>query len=445
LDRFQEYVDANRGRFLDELKSLCAQPSIAAQGIGLDETAGLVQERLERLGGEVRRFTIGSGPPILYAELGQGERTMLVYNHYDVQPPDPLDEWESPPFEPVERNGRIFARGVADDKGDLMCRLQAVEAYQEAVGPLPLRLRFLVEGEEEVGSPHLGAFADEHRALLQADGCLWETGEKDAARRPVLTLGVKGICYVELSLQTADSDLHSMWGGVVPNAAWRLVWALNTLKDAQDRILVDGLLDHVRPPSHVDREHLASLPFDEAMVRKNFGIEGFVQDVEGVDLLVKLFYEPTCTICGLKSGYIQEGSKTVLPSAAMAKVDFRLVPDLTPDLVMDLLRAHLAARGFGDIVVEGTHGTMPARSPQDAPFVQACIEAARSTYGTEPLVYPNSPGSGPLYTLCRETPTAMAGVAHANSRLHAPNENIYVQDYFEGIRFVGELIRHFAV
>jgi acetylornithine deacetylase/succinyl-diaminopimelate desuccinylase-like protein len=189
---------------------------------------------------------------------------------------------------------------------------------------------------------------------------------------------------------------------------------------------------------------LASLPFDEALVRENFGIEGFVQDLEGMELLIKLFYEPTCTICGLKSGYIQEGSKTVLPSSAMAKVDFRLVPDLTPDLVMDLLRAHLAARGFGDIVVKGTHGTMPARSPQDSPFVQACIEAARSTYGTEPVVYPNSPGSGPLYTLCRETPAAMAGVAHANSRLHAPNENIYVQDYFEGIRFMGELMRRFA-
>jgi acetylornithine deacetylase/succinyl-diaminopimelate desuccinylase-like protein len=444
MDDFQAYVNANRGRFLQELKTLCAQPTIAAQGIGLEETADLVQARLERLGAEVRRFTIDGGPPILYGELGEGDRSMLVYNHYDVQPPDPLDEWHSPPFEPTERDGRIFARGVADDKGDLMCRLQAVEAYQEAVGPLPLRLRFLIEGEEEVGSPHLGAFADEHRSLLEADGCLWETGEKDAARRPVLTLGVKGICYVELSLETAESDLHSMWGGVVPNAAWRLVWALNTLKDAHERILVDGLLDHVRPPSDSEREHLAALPFDEAMVQENFGIAGFVEELEGVDLLVKLFYEPTCTICGLKSGYIQEGSKTVLPSSATAKVDFRLVPDLTPQLVLDLVRAHLAARGFGDIVVEGTHGTMPARSPQDSPFVRACVEAARSTYGTEPVVYPNSPGSGPLYTLCRETPAAMAGVAHANSRLHAPNENIYVQDYFEGIRFMGELIRHFA-
>jgi acetylornithine deacetylase/succinyl-diaminopimelate desuccinylase-like protein len=444
MERFQAYVDANRERFLDELKSLCAQPSIAAQGIGLDETADLVQVRLERLGAKVRRFTVDGSPPILYAEVGQGERTMLVYNHYDVQPPDPLDEWHSPPFEPAERDGRIYARGVADDKGDLICRLQAVEAYQEAVGPLPLRLHILVEGEEEVGSPHLAVFADRHRDLLQADGCLWETGEKDAGRRPVLTLGVKGICYVELSRRTAATDLHSMWGGVIPNAAWRLVWALETLKDAQDRILVDGLMDHVRSPSAAERQHLASLPFDEDQVRKDFGVEGFVQDQTGVDLLTKLFYEPTCTICGLRSGYIEEGSKTVLPSTATAKVDFRLVPDLTPDLVMELLHAHLAARGFADIDIQGTHGTMPARSSTDAPFVQACVEAARWTYDQEPLVYPNSPGSGPLYTLCREIPTVMAGVAHANSRLHAPNENIYIEDYFEGIRFVGELIQRFA-
>lgn len=444
MERFLAYVDANRERYLEELKALCAQPSIAAQGIGLEEMATLIEDRLLALGARVERFVIDGGPPLLYAELGEGEPTLLVYNHYDVQPPDPLDEWESPPFEPQIRDGRFFARGVADDKGDLLCRLQAIEAYQKAVGPLPVRIKFLIEGEEEVGSPHLSAFAERHLDLLQADACLWESGAKDSARRPVLELGVKGICYVELVIQTAVSDLHSMWGGVIPNAAWQLVWALNSLKDADDRILVDGLMEHVRQPTAAEREHLANLPFDEAQIQKDFGFGRFVRDLSGVELLVKHFYEPTCTICGLKAGYQGEGGKTVLPNVASAKVDFRLVPDLTPELVSELLRAHLDRRGFGDIVLLSHHGLRPSRTDLDAPFVQACVNAAEVTYGAQPVIYPNSPGSGPLYTLCRETPAVMAGVAHANSRLHAPNENIYVEDYFEGIRFVGELVHRLA-
>lgn len=444
MNQFQAYVNAHRDRFLEELKALCAQPSIAAQGLGLEETAALVAQRLESLGARVQCYIIGDGPPVLYAELGQGERTMLIYNHYDVQPPDPLAEWQTPPFEPSIRDGRLYARGVADDKGDLLCRLQAIEAYQAVVGPLPLRLRFLIEGEEEIGSPHLALFARQYPELLQADGCLWETGEKDSARRFVLTLGVKGICYVELTVKTAASDLHSMWGGVIPNAAWRLIWALNTLKDRDDRILVEGLLERVRPISEAERAHLATLPFDEAQTKQDFGFAAFVRDLSGIELLSKHFYEPTCTICGLKAGYIGQGGKTVLPNVATAKVDFRLVPDLTPEEVVALLRAHLDRHGFEDVEITFLNGIRPARSSLEAPFVQSCVEAARATYGHEPIVYPTSPGSGPLYTLCRETPAVMAGISHANARLHAPNENIYLEDYFEGIRFVGELIARFA-
>ena len=444
MERFQEYVAANRERFLGELKAWCAQPSIATQGIGLKEMASLVEKRLKGLGASVRRIAIDRSPPTLVAELGLGKRTLLVYNHYDVQPPDPLDEWESPPFEPAIRGGQFFARGVADDKGDLLCRLQAIEAYQEAVGPLPFRVRFIIEGEEEVGSPHLEAFAATYPDLLKADGCLWETGNKDEARRPTLALGVKGICYVVLAVRTAPSDLHSSMGGIVPNAAWRLVWALSTLKGPEERILVDGLMDQVRPPTRAELAQLATIPFDAAKVKAESGFADFVNGLSGLDLLVKHYYHPTCTICGLKSGYIEEGMKTVLPSTATAKIDFRLVPDLTPELVKELLRAHLDRHGFADVEIVHADGVRPARSKLNSPFVKLCVEAAKATYGVDPVIHPTSAGSGPLYFLCRETPALMAGVAHSNSRLHAPNENIYVDDYFEGVRFVGELIRRFA-
>jgi acetylornithine deacetylase/succinyl-diaminopimelate desuccinylase-like protein len=235
-----------------------------------------------------------------------------------------------------------------------------------------------------------------------------------------------------------------MWGGIIPNAAWVLTWALNSLKDASERITVDGLMDHVRPPTDAERVHLASLPFDADQIKQDFGFAHYVQDLSGVDLLVRHFYEPTCTICGLQAGYQGEGGKTVLPNSASAKVDFRLVPDLTPELVTELVRAHLDRRGFDNIVLTGHHGVRPARSSLHDPFVQACADAAEATYGVKPAIYPNSPGSGPLYTLCQGIPAVMAGVAHANSRLHAPNENIYLEDYFEGIRFVGELIHRFS-
>lgn len=444
MERFQDYVAANRERFLDELKVWCAQPSIATQGVGLKEMASLIEKRLKGLGATVRRIAIDRSPPTLVAELGHGKKTLLVYNHYDVQPPDPLNEWKSPPFEPAIRDGQFFARGVADDKGDLLCRLQAIEAYEKTVGPLPFHIRFIIEGEEEVGSPHLEAFAAAYPDLLAADGCLWETGNKDEARRPTIALGVKGICYVILAVRTAPNDLHSSVGGIIPNAAWRLVWALNSLKGADDQILVDGLMDHVRPPTKTELAQLQTIPFDESAVKAEAGVAGFVNGLTGLDLLVKHYYHPTCTICALKSGYIEEGMKTVLPSAATAKVDFRLVPNLTPELVKDLVRAHLDRRGFTDVEIIHADGVRPARSKLNAPFVKICVEAARATYGAAPVIYPTSPGSGPLDVLCRETPTVMAGVAHSNSKLHAPNENIYIDDYFEGIRFVGELIRRFA-
>ncbi len=444
MDAFRAYVDANRERYFDELKVWCAQPSVAAHGVGLEEMAALVERRLEGLGADVQRIVIGDGAPIICATLGSGDRTMLVYNHYDVQPAEPVDEWVYPPFEPTMRDGRLYARGVADDKGDLLCRLQAIEAYLTTQGPLPLQIRFVVEGEEEVGSPHLAAFAEGNPHLLEADGCLWETGSKDATRRFVLELGVKGCSYVELVAKTAATDLHSMWGGVIPNAAWRLAWALGTLKDADGRIQVDGLSERVRAPTEEEWAQLATIPFDEERVKQDFGISGFVRDLSGVDLLAKHFYEPTCTICGISAGYTAEGMKTVLPAVASAKVDFRLVPDLTPSLVVELLRAHLDRRGFEDIEVRPLGAIMPARSGLDSRFVESCIQAAEATYGARPVIYPTSPGSGPLHVLCQGRPTVMAGVANANSRLHAPNENIYVDDYLEGIRFVGELIRRFA-
>jgi acetylornithine deacetylase/succinyl-diaminopimelate desuccinylase-like protein len=446
---FDEYVEQNRERFIAELQDFVRQPSVAAQNLGMREMADKVWARLKKLGAAARLIPVEGGNPVVYGEIGGGPRTLLIYDHYDVQPAEPLELWETPPWAGAIRDGKIFARGVADNKSELIGRIQAIEGWLATEGELPLKIKFVVEGEEEIGSPSLGRFAQENRALIQgADGCLWEFGSKDIHERPTLTCGLKGIFYVELHAHGASRDLHSANAAIVPDPAWRLVWALNSLKDENDRILIDGYYDHVRAPNALELEALAHIPFDEAAEKANFGISRFINDLHGLELLKKLYYEPTCTICGLYSGYTGEGSKTVLPNHAFAKLDFRLVPNLTPSLVANLLRKHLDRYGFGDIEIRQTdHGEEVARSALDSRIVQAAIAATRSTYRQDPVIYPTSAGSGPMYPLCQAfgIPAVSAGCSYWDSRGHAPNENIRLADYFEGIHFIRDLIQNFAV
>jgi acetylornithine deacetylase/succinyl-diaminopimelate desuccinylase-like protein len=443
---FNDYIESNSQRFIDELKEFCRQPSIAAQGIGLVEMADLVRSRFKRLGAEVRLLPIKDAPSAIYAEIGNGKNTLLIYNHYDVQPPDPIDLWKSEPFDPQIRDGRLYARGVADNKGDLLTRIQAVETYLATVGELPIKIKWFIEGEEEVGSPHLEYFANENSSLLSADGCLWESGGKDENERLTISLGCKGIMYVEMKAHGANSDLHSSIGTIVPNPVWRLIWALSTLKDIDDNILINGIMDHVSAPTAAEMQMLSAIPFNEEKIKNRFGIPRFIRNLTGVDLLKKHLFEPTCTICGFNAGYIGEGTKTVLPKTATAKVDFRLVPELKPAMVANMLRKHLDKNGFEDIEIIPYHGEAPAKTSQDATIVKAAIAAAAKVYNQNPVVYPLMAGSGPMYILTQKlgTPALSAGICNAGSGLHAPNENIRLNDYFEGIRFVGELINQFG-
>ena len=443
---FDAHVRAREREYVDELSALVRLPTVSAQRSAIAETAAVVLERAKRAGFVASAERVSGGPPTIIGEQGSGDRTLLIYDHYDVQPPDPLEEWRTPPFEPTIRDGSLFGRGTSDNKGNLIARLQAIEAYKATVGPLPLRLRILFEGEEEIGSEHLGEFVQVHADRLRADGCIWEAGYKDAAGRPTVSLGLKGICYVDLEVRGTALDAHSSVGGIVPNAAWRLVWALASLKDESGTITVDGLMDHVRVPSGADLALLEALPFDEAGWKRIHGIDGFVGGATGLELKRKYFLEPTCTICGLRSGYQGEGSKTVLPAVASAKVDFRLVPDLTPELVRSLLRAHLDSRGFSDVAITPHHGERPSRWPSDTHVAKAAVVANRATYGTEPVVYPLMAGSGPMAQVCDQLgiPAVGFGSGNAGSANHAPNENIAIADYIDHIRAFGRFLHAFA-
>lgn len=440
----KQIIEARKELYLDWLVRLCRQPSIAAQNVGMAETAALVETLLQNVGAEAHQVAT-AGYPFVFGELGDGPRTLAFYNHYDVQPADPLEEWHSDPFAADIRNGTLYARGVSDNKGNLVARIAAVDAYQRAYGDLPVRVKFIVEGEEEIGSPNVEQFAAENQELIAADGCVWEAGYSDPAGRREVYLGVKGILYVELAVETANVDLHSSWASIVPSAPWHLLAALRSIKDEQDRITIPGFYDAVRELTAADEEALATMPFDEAGYRAQLGLDVFVNELSGQPLLRKHIFQPTANIAGLWSGYTGEGLKTVLPHVARAKMDFRLVPDQDPHELFERLRAHLDQQGFVDVEVTLLAAEHPARTSPTDPFAKMVVGSFAEVYGHEPVVYPIVPGTGPMYVLCQRygIPAVSLGVGNADSRNHAPNENIHLKDFYDGIAHIVRLLERF--
>jgi acetylornithine deacetylase/succinyl-diaminopimelate desuccinylase-like protein len=421
---------------------------VSAQGLGIRECADLVASMLRRRG-FAAEIIATPGHPIVYAEVeGESDKTLLFYNHYDVQPPEPLELWDSPPFEPTLRDGKLYARGVSDDKGHIECRLAALDAVKAVAGAYPCRIKFVIEGEEETSSVNIEAFVRDNAAKLRADACVWEFGGVNHQGRPSMSLGMRGICYVELSVQTATQDAHSGLGGsIFPNAAWRLIWALNTLKDQDERIRIPGFYDAVKPPTERDLELLAALPDNSADMLKRYGLKGFLKGLTGgVELRREEVFVPTCTICGLTSGYQGPGSKTVLPARASAKVDFRLVPDQTPEEILEKLRKHLDAEGFSDVTMTYLGGERPAKTDPDHPFVQLALDAARDAYGSEPVVSPMIGGSGPNHVFIDtlNIPIVTAGVGYPGSQAHAPNENLVIDHFITGVKHTARIVERFG-
>ncbi|MBI2872598.1 MAG: M20/M25/M40 family metallo-hydrolase [Chloroflexi bacterium] len=429
----ERYVRDHLADALALVKRLCAQPSVSAQNYGVQECASLVGEVLTEAGFQARLLpTADPRYPVVYAELsGESPHTLLLYNHYDVQPPDPLELWESPPFQPVEREGRLYGRGVYDDKGEIGARLAAVRALLETRGRLPCTVKFLIEGAEEIGSPGLEAFVKEHRELLRADACIWEGGGVNWEGQPQITLGVKGMAYVELECRAAATDSHSSYAPVVPNAAWRLAWALSTLKGPDERVRIRGFYDDVVPPTEAELEAIRAMPAEEALYKESLGVRRFLLDAQGFEFRRRVLLEPTCNICGIQSGYTGEGTKTVLPAVARAKLDFRLVPEQRPEDIVAKLRVHLEEHGFQDVEVMALEGEAPARTPMDSPWVALVTNAARTVYGKEPVIIPTMPGTGPMHPFVKVLglPVASSGIGYPDNRIHAPNENIR-HDYF---------------
>jgi acetylornithine deacetylase/succinyl-diaminopimelate desuccinylase-like protein len=414
-------------------------PSVAAQGTGIRESVALLLDTFRELGFDARVIET-AGNPLVFAEkkTSGARKTLLVYNHYDVQPAEPLDEWLSPPWEPTEREGKLFARGAADNKANLAVRLAAARALGDR---LPLNLKFTVEGEEEIGSPSLPAFANVHRELLAADACLWETGGRDEHGRPDIICGVKGILHAEAVARGPARDLHSSVGVAVPSPAWNLVHAVAALRDRNGGVTLPGFHDRVRPPDASDRDALRALPYDEAARKEYYGIDGFLAGLTGEALKEALIFRPTVNINGLLGGYQGKGSKTVLPKEARLKFDVRLVPDQDPAEIERLLREHF--RRFG-VELADVHGYPPARTPVDAPVVRAAFDSAREAWGQEPCTTPLMAASGPMYVYRRLMPCVSFGMGHPQANVHAPNENVFIRDLEAGERHFTRFVQRFA-
>ena len=444
FNRYDRYIDRHSRSFVERLQSICRMPSVAARGTGMRAMGEAVEQMMQRVGIGTRSFRMGTGYPIIYGECGGGEQSFLIYGHYDVQPVGHLTEWSTGPFAASIIDGKLFARGAANSKGDLVARIAAVEAYQKSFGKLPVSLRFVIEGEDGIGSPSLYRFTKEHPELLTAEGCIWDEGYRDTKERPVVSLGFKGITFLELWAHGARADLHSKWGAIVPNPAWRLVQALATITSPKGVITIDAFSSHLAPISNDDAEALKAIELDEAGLKKEFRIGGWVRALKGQALVKEHIFGATCTICGIQTGHTEAGPKTVLPSSAMARLDFRLVPDLTPELIVKLLREHLDVRGFKDIEIMELGSAPLAKSPSQSTVARAVIDSTTEIYGLPALVYPMDPSSGPVGAVCGvstpPTPVASFGTSYAGSNPHGPDENIRVDDFLQSIKFIGRVI-----
>jgi acetylornithine deacetylase/succinyl-diaminopimelate desuccinylase-like protein len=438
-DAFDRLVDARIDGWVAELVEFLAIPSEGGDAAHLREAADWTAARMARAGATVDVVELPGVPPLVVGEFGDGPRTLASVVHYDVQPAAPLDRWTTPPYEPVIRDGRVWGRGATDNKGEFLPRVWALEAYRDAIGPLPCRVRHLVEGQEETGSGALDDLLDQRPGLRVADAALIEGGELDFDGKPSVYGGGKGIVVLELVVKTIAHDAHSSLSVVLPNAAHRLVAALATFWDAEGRPAIDGLDAGKRPPAP---DQLAAIrAMDLAALedlRKDFGVHGFVAGLDGYEALEALTFQTTLNIQGLWSGHTEPTPKTVTPADAHARLDIRIVPDQEPDTIVNAVRRHLDAKGFGDVEIVVREGEPAWWTPPSHPVVQLAARVSETVMGKPASIGVSMPGTVPMHQVCSQhrVPATMLGAGRADANLHAPNENIRIEDLVSATRMM---------
>ncbi len=445
------HAETRRDADLEHLFTLLRQPSISAQNVGVAECADLELKLLQDAGLEAKLLPT-SGHPMVYGEwLGApGKPTVLFYGHYDVQPADPLDLWESEPFEPEIRDGRIYCRGVADNKAQHFSHIAAIRAWMQAAGSLPVNVKVLLEGEEEVGSPHLDEVAEKYGDLLKADLVYTSDGPVTNDQYPEIAFGVRGLLYVELRSTGPNRDLHSgHWGGVAPNPAWQLVRLLNTMVDEQNNVLIEGFYDEVLEPTPGARKAMEALPFDTQQTIAGIGIDRMVPPAN-LPYADRIMARPTLNIAGINGGYSGPGSKTIIPAKAMVKIDMRLVPEQTPDEIWEKVKAHVdayVARTGEDIeLVRLDGGMLPSFTPVEHPMAEVVRDAVEAGFGKRPIDIPLVGGSLPdaVWTKTLGMPSFLVPYGAPEQANHSPNESYRVERLWQGITTSATLLARLA-
>src|SRR6266850_8067728 len=442
MDNVIDFINVNRDRYLDELKAFLAIPSISAlpqHAADVKRCADWCADEMRRIGLQNVRLIDTPGNPVVYGDwLGaEGAPTILFYGHYDVQPVDPLELWESPPFEATVRDGEIYARGSADDKGQVFMHFKAIEAHLKQNGKLPVNMKLMIEGEEEVGSVHLDDFIRGHKNDLSANVVVISDSPMFARGVPSICYGLRGLVYFQLDLRGSSTDLHSgSFGGAVANPAFVLAQMLAQMKDRGGRIKIPGFYDDVVPLRQEERDEWARLPFNEKKYKKDFGIPKLFGE-SGYTTLERTWARPTFEVNGLLSGFTGEGAKTVLPAVSMAKVSMRLVPDQDPDTIAKLFEEYLkkVTPKTVELKVTRMHGGKPWMTAYDNPFVQAAGRAIEKGFGKAP-VFTREGGSIPVVSTFQEElglPSVLFGVGLPDENAHAPNEKLDVGNFQNGI------------
>jgi len=449
MQAIYDWIDANADECIRDLQTFVQQPSISAQNIGLRECATLIRDIMHRDGLPAEFHELAEGPPVVFGHLQAKKpaKTILCYSHYDVQPPEPLEAWShGGPWSGAIVDGVLYGRGATDNKSGVLAFNKAAKAFLAVRGEVPVNLKLLIEGEEEIGSPNLGPWAAQNKDLLEADGMHCLDGSIETGTNvPDVSLGLKSVLCVELIARGARADVHSLNFPLVPAPVWDLVWALNTILDKDRNILIEGWNEGIWQLGPDDEAQLADKAgrVDTAAMKEEWGIDQFALGRDGLDAIRARTYEPTANIQGIIAGYAGPGTKTIVPNEARAKLDFRLIPNIQPDAAIAKLKAHLVKHGFGHIEVICDAGTEPPyKISVKEDISQSIIAAATEVYGELPVVNGVSAEGAILKHVW--IPCVLTGFANPGANLHAPDENIHIDKYLSGIKYAAAIMEHFS-
>ncbi|MGG3676921.1 dipeptidase [Heyndrickxia faecalis] len=442
---YQQYLKEHHEQHLEELFDFLQIPSISSLSehqTDVRKAAEWLKAELGKTGLEHTAVMETKGNPVVYGDWlhADGKPTVLIYGHYDVQPVDPLNLWKSDPFKPEIRDGKIFARGVSDDKGQVFMHIKAIEALMETEGELPVNIKVLFEGEEEIGSPHLAPFVEAHQELLKADLIVVSDTGMPELGKPTICYGLRGLCGLEIHVKGASSDLHSgEYGGGVQNAATALVELLASFHDQDGRVLVEGFYDKVEASTPEEKEAFAKQAADEGQIQAQLGVPALFGE-KGYSYAERTSVRPTLEINGLQSGFTGEGLKTVLPSEAFAKVTCRLVPNQDPYEILSLVKKHIEAHAPKGVTVSVTEFDKgyPYVTPRSHPAIQLCGKAYEKVYGV-PVTYTRGGGSIPIvaeFDRILNIPVVLMGFALSSENAHAPNEHFHLENFDKGIQTI---------